>query len=212
MNLSREWRAFRDVDWRDLDLKEAGRWPGMLHLLCCFVSVVLVMVVMGWYLVLPTRQAWLDAQQREESLLLDYRQEIAQAAMVPGLRNRIAELEARSETLKAMLPDEEEIPAVVDAINDIARDNQLAVDFIRLRAPVREPFYTESGFDIQVRGDYHRIAAFLSGVANMSFLVTQHDFTLAPVDSGSNELRLSMLVRTYSDRWDTDVKASRGER
>ena len=73
------------------------------------------------------------------------------------------------------------------------------IDFIRLRSPVVQEFYIEQPFDIQVQGDYHRIAAFLSGVAGLPRIVTLHDFTLEPVE-GEDTLRLSILAKTYNHR------------
>ena len=67
----------------------------------------------------------------------------------------------------------------------------------------------ERGFDIEVRGGYHEIAAFLGSVAALPRIVTLHDFTLTPVNEGDT-LRLSLLARTYSYREDADPKARAG--
>jgi type IV pilus assembly protein PilO len=102
--------------------------------------------------------------------------------------------------IREMLPTGAEIPSLIDNISETAIDNQLSIDFIRLQGPVSREYYIEQPFDIQVQGDYHRVAAFLAGVAGLPRIVTQHDFTLSPEGGSGQRLRLSLLARTYSYR------------
>ncbi|MFC3284397.1 type IV pilus inner membrane component PilO [Litchfieldella rifensis] len=199
MNFSGEWRRLRELDWRELDIKEAGGWPWSLQLICCLLVLGLTFVGMHWYLAAPKAKDLADAEREERELMRDYRHKAAQAASLPVMRDQVAELEARMSTLREMLPTGTEIPSLIDHISETAIDNQLTIDFIRLRSPVAQEFYIEQPFDIQVRGDYHRIAYFLAGVAGLPRIVTQHDFTLEPVD-GQGQLRLSMLAQTYRYR------------
>lgn len=199
MNMSGELRRLRELDWRELDIKEAGGWPWSLQLICCLLMLGLTFLGMHWYLAAPKAEAFADAEREERELMRDYRSKAAQAASLPAMRDRVTELEARMSTLREMLPTDAEIPSLIDNISETAIDNQLVIDFIRLRSPVAQEFYIEQPFDIQVQGDYHRIAYFLAGVAGLPRLVTQHDFTLEPVD-GQEQLRLSMLAQTYRYR------------
>ncbi len=113
------------------------------------------------------------------------------------MEEQVATLNARLESLLEMLPSGAEIPALIDDISKTALDNQLSIEAIRLREPVPKEHYIERPFDIRVRGEYHRIGAFLAGVAALPRIVTLHDFSLSPVDDGER-LELSMLARTYS--------------
>lgn len=199
MNLSTEFRRLRDMDWGELDIKESGGWPFLLQLICCVLVLVLTFAGMYWYLAAPRAEQLDQAQREEQRLLRDYRSKSAQAANLPMLREQVEELDARLEGLVAMLPGGPEIPALIDDISETALDNQLTIDFIRLRSPSPQAFYTERPFDIRVLGDYHRIASFIAGIADLPRIVTQHDFSLTPVE-GDGRLQLSMLARTYSYR------------
>ncbi|MBF8222351.1 type IV pilus inner membrane component PilO [Halomonas sp. 328] len=202
MSLSGEWRRLKELDWRELDLREAGGWPWSLQLICCLLVLGLTFAGMHWYLASPKAEELARAEREEQNLLRDYRSKAAQAANLPAMRERSAALDARLETLLEMLPSGAEIPSLIDNISETAIDNQLLIDAIRLRSPVTQEYYVEQPFDIQVEGDYHRIASFLAGVAGLPRIVTQHDFTLAPV-AGGNRLRLSLLAKTYSYRHDS---------
>lgn len=199
MNLSAEFRRLRDLDWGELDIKESGSWPFLLQLLCCLLALGLTFAGIYWYLAAPKMEELEQARQEEARLLSDYRRKAGQAANLPVLREQVEVLEGRLSDLVAMLPGGPEIPALIDDISETAIDNQLAIDFIRLRSPATQEFYTERPFDIRVRGDYHRIASFIAGVADLPRIVTQHDFTLEPSGEG-NRLQLSMLAKTYSYR------------
>ncbi|UYG08227.1 type 4a pilus biogenesis protein PilO [Halomonas sp. M4R1S46] len=196
MNLSTEFRRLRDLDWGELDIKESGGWPFLLQLICCVLVLGLTFAGMYWYLAAPKAEELKQARQEEQQLLRDFRSKAAQAANLPALREQVEELDGRLATLVAMLPSGPEIPSLIDDISETAIDNQLTIDFIRLRSPVSQEFYVERPFDIRVRGDYHRIGSFIAGVADLPRIVTQHDFQLEPTDN--NRLELSMLARTYS--------------
>lgn len=199
MNLSAEFRRLRDLEWSELDIKESGGWPFLLQLICCLLALGLTFAGMYWYLAAPKMEELEQARQEEARLLGDYRRKAGQAANLPALREQVDALDERLSELVAMLPGGPEIPALIDDISETAIDNQLTIDFIRLRSPATQEFYTERPFDIRVRGDYHRIASFIAGVADLQRIVTQHDFTLEP-SGGANQLQLSMLARTYSYR------------
>ncbi|MEQ6918519.1 type 4a pilus biogenesis protein PilO [Halomonas aquatica] len=197
MNLSTEFRRLRDLEWGELDVKESGTWPFLLQLICCLLVVGLTVAGMYWYLAAPKVDELKQAQQEEQRLLRDYRSKSAKAANLPALREQVEELDERLAGLVAMLPGGPEIPSLIDDISEAAIDNQLSIDFIRLRSPANSEFYVERPFDIRVQGDYHRIAAFIASVADLPRIVTQHDFSLSPA---GNRLQLSMLAKTYSYR------------
>lgn len=200
MSLKGEMRRLRELDWRELDIKESGSWPWSLQAICCVLTLGLTFFAMYWYLALPKAEQLKQVRAEEHGLLEGYRSKAAQAANLPVMREQMERLESRMGTLREMLPTGAEVPSLIDNISETAIENQLTIDFIRLRSPVAQDYYIEQPFDIQVKGDYHRVAAFLAGVAGLSRIVTQHDFTLEPLDGDGQQLRLSMLARTYSYR------------
>jgi type IV pilus assembly protein PilO len=63
----------------------------------------------------------------------------------------------------------------------------------------RQEFYIELPISITVEGQYHNMGAFVSGVANLSRIVTLHDFriSLAGSNQSSGELVMQIEARTY---------------
>lgn len=204
-----EWQRLRDVDWRDLDIKEAGSWPWLLKVLSCCLALLAALSVMMWLVVSEQREALMAAQRQEVRLLGEYRSKAAQAALLPEMREQLATLEGQAGRLRTMLPTDAEIPSLLDSISDAAVDNRLTIETIRLRPTQTQPHYVEQPLDIEVRGGYHQLARFSADIASLPRMVTQHDFTLEPVDGRGDTLRLSLLARTY--RYVEESKAPSGE-
>ncbi|MFB9866795.1 type 4a pilus biogenesis protein PilO [Vreelandella sulfidaeris] len=192
-----EWRRLREVDWQGLDVKEAGGWPFLLKVACCCLALIVALSVMIWFVGSEHREAFREAQRQEIRLLGEYRSKVSEAAFLPEMREKLAALEAQVAQLRTMLPTDAEIPSLLDSISDAAVENRLTIETIRLRPTLAQADYIEQPLDIQVRGDYHQLARFVADIASLSRMVTQHDFSLEPVEGRGETLRLSLLARTY---------------
>lgn len=193
-----EWQRLREVDWRDLDIKEAGGWPWLLKVLSCLLALLVALSVTAWLVVSDQRDALAAAQRQEVRLLSEYRSKASEAAFLPEMREQIALLEAQMSRLRTLLPTSAEIPSLLDSISDAAVDNRLSIETIRLRPTQAQSHYVEQPLDIQVRGGYHQLARFSADIGALPRIVTQHDFSLEPVEERGGTLRLSLLARTYS--------------
>ena len=153
MSLSREqwateWQRLREVDWRDLDVKEAGRWPLLLKALSGCLALLVALSVMLWFVVSEQREALMAAQREEVRLLSEYRSKASEAAFLPEMREQLATLEGQMARLRRMLPTDAEIPSLLDSISDAAVDNRLSIETIRLRPTLTQTHYVEQPLDI----------------------------------------------------------------
>lgn len=194
-----EVRRLKSTDFRDLDLKEAGVWPVTLQAVLALIVLGALFWASHWFLAAPKAEDLERLRAQESQLLKQFEGKAFKAANLPAMREQMKELDSRMEQLLEMLPTDAEVPALLDDISETAISNQLEVEYIRLKPAENRDFYVEQPFDIKVRGDYHRIAAFVSGVAGLSRIVTLHDFVLMPVDK-TDELELSLLAKTYNYR------------
>ncbi|GHC28980.1 pilus assembly protein PilP [Kushneria pakistanensis] len=193
-----EWQRLRQIRLSELTFEEGGSWPWLLRVLVCGVVVLIVAWAAQWYLASPVAQEVTEAQAQVETLKSQYATRAFQAANLPLLERRMQELDARMGALLSMLPTDSEVPALLDDISDAGRQQQLEIDFIRLASPQAHPFYITQPLNIQVRGDYHQLATFVSRVAELPRIVTLHDFTLAPASGDAGEmLVLSLQAETY---------------
>ncbi|MCW8883858.1 MAG: type 4a pilus biogenesis protein PilO, partial [Motiliproteus sp.] len=69
-------------------------------------------------------------------------------------------------------------------------------DNISLAPEKKVQFYIELPINIKVKGSYHQLGEFVSGVAALPRIVTLHDFGITPVTT-EGDLSMNISARTY---------------
>ncbi len=196
MALQDSLRQLQNFDLADLDLNNIGSWPAAVKAIV-MTLVFLVVIGAGYYLYLTDKQTALDqAQAQEQDLRADFESKSFRAANLEAYRQQKIEMETAFEGLLRQLPSDTEVPGLLEDITRTALDNELRIESIDLQSERRTEFYVELPIDIVVEGSYHQIGAFVSGVANLSRIVTLHDFTISPQSSADN-LKMSIVAKTY---------------
>lgn len=186
----------KSIDFNELDLNNIGSWPNAVKVI---LMVILFCGVIGggyvWYL--TDKQTTLErAQAKEVELRGDYEYKREQAANLEAYRRQRDEMEETFGALLRQLPSDTEVPGLLEDITRTALDNELTIESIDLKPERRTEFYAELPIDVVVEGDFHKIGAFVSAVANLSRIVTLHDFSISPQESAQN-LKMTILAKTY---------------
>ena len=186
----------QNFDVNDLDVNNIGSWPGPIKLILMVFTFAIVLGA-GYYFYLTDKQTLLDrAEVKEQDLRRDFEVKAEKAANLDQYRSQKQEMETTFGALLKQLPQDTEVPGLLDDITRAALDNELTIESIDLRTERQLEFYVELPIDIVVEGSYHKIGTFVSGVAALSRIVTLHDFELEPQGSPLN-LRLKILAKTY---------------
>lgn len=194
----------RGLELGDLDVNNIGGWPAALKAILLVLLFVVVLIA-GYFLVLTDKQAALEnAQKQEVTLRAEYESKAFQAANLPQYRQQKEEMEASFGTMLRQLPTDTEVPGLIEDITLQALDHGLTIESIDLQPERKAEFYVELPITIVVTGEYHDIGAFVSGVANLSRIVTLHDFNIKPIKVGGTDLRMSIVAKTY--RYQGDEK------
>jgi type IV pilus assembly protein PilO len=196
MALKDSIEQLQNFDLSSLDFNNVGSWPAAVKA----VAMTLLLVLMlggGYYFYLTDKQSALErAGLLERDLRQDFEVKSFQAANLEAYRQQKVEMEGQFEGLLRQLPSDTEVPGLLEDITRTALDNDLTIESIDLQDERRSEFYVELPIEIVVEGTYHKIGAFVSGVANLSRIVTLHDFTLAPQRSPES-LKMKILAKTY---------------
>ncbi|MCM5704160.1 type 4a pilus biogenesis protein PilO [Larsenimonas salina] len=198
-----QWRQIKAMEKSDLELAGAGNWPSSIKGVVCVLVVGVVWFAMNALLVAGTEQELEALNAEEAQKLSSFELRAFQAANLPLLKLQMDELNDKMSRLIGMLPTDAEMPALLDDISEVARAHQLSMDFIRLEAPTRHPFYIEQPLSIRVEGQYHHLAAFITDISRLPRIVTLHDFTLEKKTADGGELApgaplvLNVLAKTY---------------
>lgn len=196
MALQDTLEQLQSFDFNDLDLNNIGTWPTPIKLILMLVVFSLVLGG-GYYYYLTDKQTVLEqAETKEQSLKNDYEKKSAQAANLEAYREQKIQMENTFGALVKQLPSDTEVPGLLEDITRTAIDNDLTIESIDLGAERITEFYAELPIDITVEGDYHKIGSFVSGVANLSRIVTLHDFNISPAGSVQN-LKMNIRAKTY---------------
>lgn len=186
----------KSVDFNNLDVNNIGSWPAIVKVLLMILLFGLVLGV-GYYWHITDKQQELERVEAQEvDLRKEYEGKAALAANLDALKIQKKEMEEAFGALLRQLPSDTEVPGLLEDITRTAIDNELNIESIDLRPEKRTEFYIELPIDIVVEGDYHKIGSFVSGVANLSRIVTLHDFELEPLESDVG-LRMEITAKTY---------------
>ncbi|MEJ2089381.1 MAG: type 4a pilus biogenesis protein PilO [Gammaproteobacteria bacterium] len=196
MALQDTMEQLQNFDLSDLDVNNIGSWPGPVKIILMVIAFLIVLGA-GYYTYLTDKQEALSRVEAQEvELRKDYEFKAERAANLEEYREQKAEMEATFGALLKQLPQDTEVPGLLDDITRTALDNELTIESIDLQTEKQLEFYVELPIDIVVEGSYHKIGSFISGVAALSRIVTLHDFVLEPQGSPIN-LKLKILAKTY---------------
>jgi type IV pilus assembly protein PilO len=190
--------SLKGFDINDLDFKNAGSWPAPVKLIV-FVLLFGVLTFGGyWFLIKDLYVTQERAQSEEVDLKKKYEDKAYKVSNIQAYRDQMAEMEKSFGTLLKQLPQDTEVPGLLEDITSTALGSGLEIQSIALKPEVSKEFYIELPIDIQVSGTYHDIASFVSGVASLPRIVTLHDFSLVPNQGKApGDLQMTINSRTY---------------
>ncbi|WP_343222616.1 type 4a pilus biogenesis protein PilO [Marinobacterium ramblicola] len=187
--------AFKGFDPNDMDINSAGSWPVGVK---AVVYLLLFAAIVGagiYFLIMDKHQSVEREIVKEQELKQQFESKAFQVANLAALRKQMADVEGRFAELLKQLPTDKEVPGLLEDITAIGKSAGLDIDTIALQAERKAQFYVELPISIQVRGTYHQMGEFVSGVAAIKRIVTLHDYSLKP--SGNGQLSMNISAKTY---------------
>ena len=190
-------RSLREFDLGDLDFENVGSWPAAIkvHYLCRIAGRS-----SGGWLLLPhrgTAAAIGKSGSAEVKLRQEFEKKAFQAANLDAYRQQMVEMEESFGALVSQLPSETEVPGLLEDITNKGLLNGLNIASIDLKAESAKEFYVELPIAISASGSYHDLGAFISGMAGLPRIVTLHDFNISLKGSNANDLKMSIIAKTY---------------
>ncbi|MFT6914026.1 MAG: type IV pilus assembly protein PilO [Motiliproteus sp.] len=193
--------AFRGFDINNLDFNAAGNWPiGIKSIF--YLLVIIAISAAGYHFYIKDLQSSLDREiAKEPELKQQYQAKAYQVANLEALKRQMKDVEDTFSELLKQLPTDTEVPGLLEDITDIGQNSGLSFDLISLAPEKKVSFYIELPINIEVKGSYHQLGEFVSGMAALPRIVTVHDFSIKPI-SANGDLSMSLSARTY--RYDDD--------
>lgn len=120
------------------------------------------------------------------------------------LQERLALYERHVDRLEKLIPQSEEVPALLNEITAEARRMGLnRGDLASLRPDQNEAgaFYTKQSYEVEVIGDYHDIGRFLTSVASLPRIITPVDLDLSTFVGDASVLDPSIETPLSAHFW-----------
>lgn len=195
MNLQETLDKLNDLDLNDLDFNNVGSWP-IAGRIAIFVVVFLLVMLLGYqFHITSVLDSHKRAVAQENTLKESFQMKAYQAANLDSYRLQMLEVQNTFDDLMEQMPSDTEVPGLLDDITRTARTAGLQIEQIRLQNELITQYYIELPISISVKGGYHEMGSFVSGVASLSRIVTLHDLSILPNTDGS--LTMDILAKTY---------------
>ena len=194
-------------DLRNLDPNNIGGWAAPIKALVLLLVCAAVLGA-GYYFLVQDRIVSLEqVRQKEGELKTTFETKQRKAANLEPLKQQLAEMKQSFGAMLRLLPNKTEIEGL---LVDISQSGLAAGLEFELFKPLPEQpaeFYAVQPINITVNGTYHQFGEFVSAVAALPRIVTQHDLQIAPLagsrpadltaDAGRANLRMTMVAKTY---------------
>jgi type IV pilus assembly protein PilO len=229
MSLQETFQKLSEIDANDLsniDFNNVGMWP--LPAKVAIWVVLFALVLFGLYQVNINDMLveFRKEEAKEQTLRQEFEKKVNDSANLEAYRIQMTEMEASFEALLKQLPQETEVPGLLDDISVKGDDSGLVFDVVDLKPEKKEEFYIELPIELVVRGGYHDFGSFVSGIASLPRIVTLGDFTITPsggskgksAETGGGdkgELSMKIIAKTYRYRPKEDapvVEKGKGKR
>ena len=185
------------------DTRNLGLWPLPVKLVLWIIAFLSGLGAGHFLYVTGLQQGLEDVQAAEKQLREEYRVQHRQAAHLEVYQSRQQDMEQSFEAILKQLPAGTEIPGLIEDMTRAGLNNGLVFSSLELQPEIVRDFYIEQPVAMIVTGGYHELAAFVSSVANLSRIVTLHEFTIQPAAGrpGNRHLTMRILARTYRSRY-----------
>jgi type IV pilus assembly protein PilO len=180
--------------FQNLDPDNIGNWPILVRSLIILLVCAAVLGA-GYYFDTQHQMVALEnVQAQEQRLKRDFEQKQAKAANLEAYKIQMAEMEESFGTMLRQLPGRTEVEDLLDDITQKGLASGLEFVLFRPANETRRDFYAELPIAIDVRGDYHQMGEFVSGVAALPRIVTLHNIAIS---SREEKLTMTATARTY---------------
>jgi len=183
-----------NLDLSDIDWDRIGVWPIAARAFLCILLAATIITGSYFFFIEDLNIKLASEVNTEEELRSSFRIKSRQAANLETYKEQMVEMEKSLGALVAQLPSDTEVPGLLEDIDEKGTESNLNIDSIKLAKEKVGEFYVELPINILVRGGYHDLGAFVSGVAGMPRIVTLHDYDISTKDG---RLQMSIAGKTY---------------
>lgn len=199
-------------DFKDLDPQNVGNWPIPVKAVIIIVACIGVAGALYYFITIPQLEVWKTVEIKETELREEFRKKHWEAATLPKLKEQLSEIESNLSELQRQLPSKTEVAGLIQDVSQQAVASGLKSELFKPGKEKSEQVYVEYPIQLELSGQYHDFGKFISGVAAMPRIVTQHDVAIRSSKKGGDGagLSLSMTAKIYRYREEGAEEETKG--
>jgi type IV pilus assembly protein PilO len=203
---------FKVEDFKDLDPQNIGNWPIPVKAVIIIIACIAAAGALYYFITIQQLEVWKKVELEELKLREDFRKKQWEAATLPKLKEQLTEIESNLSELQRQLPSQTEVAGLIQDISQQAVASGLKSELFKPDKEKAQQVYVEYPIKLELSGGYHDFGKFISGVAAMPRIVTQHDVTIKASKGGGNaeKLSLSMVAKIYRYREEEPIEDKKG--
>lgn len=181
----------------DKFLDQFAEFPAMYKYVALAV-VVALSIGLFWYFIYQDKKQQIDRLNRDlQRLQVELQKAEAYADRYDEFKEELRIVDLKLTKALKKLPASEEIPDLLDRINEAVIDAGLKISFFGPGGLEPQEFYKILPVQINVSGGYHNFAAFADVISQMERIVTLKDISLSPSSETTGELTILCFAVTF---------------
>ncbi len=169
--------SLRD-ELNNLDLNNLGNASNPIKYGVLIIVFVLI-IAAGLYFDTRDQLGELErSQARESKLKQEFTIKANKAAKLELYKDQLAEMKASFQAILRQLPEKTDVESLLVDVSQTALANGLEIKKFQPSNEQKKGFYAELPIALEVSGNFHDLASFISGVAALPRIVTMHNLKL----------------------------------
>ncbi len=172
-------------------------WYGQVGI---FVAVAIAGIFTFYYLYAqPQREYHRQQQQRIEQLRTQINKGLATARKLPQFRAEVADLEARLDNLKAVLPDQKDFGDLLRNLQTLASQSNLTIRVFKPGTVVTKQLHAEWPVAMELDGTYHNLGMFFDRVSKAARIINVGNVNIRAKDrpDAGSTVSVSFVATTF---------------
>jgi len=152
-----------------------------------------------WFYEMPQQEILAGRTREIEAIRARNRQGSETARQLPTFRAQVADLEARLEALKPILPEEKDVGDLLRRIQTLATQSNLTIRGFRPQPIATREIHAEWPIGLELEGSYHNLGAFLDRVSRFPRIINVGNLVISakPDPEPNSSILVSCTATTF---------------
>lgn len=193
-----------------LDMNNPGTWPFIYKVILWIIIVVAMLFLYDRFLRTPVLEEQAQKNQQIENLKREYTANYQYTLDLPLYQKRSEELIARLKSLLELLPNNAEMPDLIDDVYTTAVENEINFQTFTPEKAIKQSYYDVMPIKLKAETGYVNFAKFAEKITQLQRILNVADMKVMISESNINNLIIESQLQTYIYNQDIDTLIKEG--